>query len=328
MTRGHEHLRARPSSTLLRRAITLALAALLVAPRLVRAEWVRDENSIAWKVGASTIWRFSFDPKSGKPFFHPVAVGDGPSFTTFKPEDHPWHYGLWFSWKYINHVNYWEENRVSGQSAGSTRWSTPVIDAHPDGSARITMNVTYSPAAGQVDMTETRVLNISAPDASGAYTIDWDMHFTAGAAGAVLDRTPMPGEPNGAFNGGYAGLSARLTAAPVVMSVVTADSAITQFEHDRARPATVAIAGNLTSEGKDIGGIAILSDAANIGERAPWYIIDAPDFHFLCAAVLAPAIRTLTAGGQWSLRYRVAVRGAAWTPATLTDAVVRWRAGR
>lgn len=145
---------------------------------------------------------------------------------------------------------------MSGQSAGSTRWSTPVIDARPDGSARIALNVTYTQPSGQVDMTETRVLNVSATDADGGFTIDWDMHFTAGSAGAVLDRTAMPGEPNGAFNGGYAGLSARLTAAPVVMSVVSADSNITLFERDRARPATSAIAGNLTMDGKDVGGVA------------------------------------------------------------------------
>lgn len=72
-----------------RRAITVALLVLLLAPRIASGEWVRDENSIAWKVGASTIWKFSYDPKSGKPFFHPVAVGDGQSLTNFKPEDHP-----------------------------------------------------------------------------------------------------------------------------------------------------------------------------------------------------------------------------------------------
>ena len=40
-----------------------------------RGEWVRTETSIARKVGDSTLWRFSFDPKAGKPYFHPVAVG-------------------------------------------------------------------------------------------------------------------------------------------------------------------------------------------------------------------------------------------------------------
>src|SRR5688500_19719288 len=43
-----------------------------------------------------------------------------------------------------------------------------------------------------------------------------------------LDRTPMPGEPNGAVNGGYAGLSARLAAAPVTMTVMSTEGPVTE----------------------------------------------------------------------------------------------------
>jgi hypothetical protein len=96
------------------------------------------------------------------------------------------------------------------QAAGATRWSAPTIDARPDGSARITMRLTYARPTGEVDLTEARVLDVSAPASDGSYTIDWSMRFTAGKDSAVLDRTPMPGEPNGVINGGYAGLSARL----------------------------------------------------------------------------------------------------------------------
>jgi hypothetical protein len=293
-----------------------------------RGEWVRTETSIARKLGDSTLWRFSFDPKAGKPYFHPVAVGNGPSLTNFKPEDHPWHYALWFSWKYINHVNYWEENRVSGQAAGKTSWSAPVIDARPDGSARITMNVTYTRPTGEVDLTEARLLDVSTPASDGSYTIDWNMQFTAGKDGAVLDRTPMPGEPNGVVNGGYAGLSARLAAAPAVMSIVTTEGPVplSDFRGDRARPNAAAVAGNFTLDGRDLGGLAMMSDPANIAEHAPWYIIDnRRDFRFICAAILAPAIRTIPANGTFALHYRVALRRSAWTEAALADAIRQWR---
>jgi hypothetical protein len=290
-----------------------------------RGAWERTDHSLAWKVGDSTRWRFSFDPKAGKPYFHPVTVGNGPSLTNFKPEDHPWHYALWFSWKYINHVNYWEENRVSGQAAGATRWSTPVIDARPDGSARITMQLTYTRPTGETDLTEARVLDVSAPAADGSYTIDWRMRFTAGKEGAVLDRTPMPGEPNGVINGGYAGLSARLAAAPATMTVMSTEGPVTDFRGDRARPNAAAVAGNFTLDGRDIGGVAILSDPANIAERAPWYIIDdRRDFRFICAAILAPAVRTIPANSELALRYRVSVRPNAWTREGLVEAMRGW----
>jgi hypothetical protein len=326
----HAHL---ATAYRLRLAAALSLAGMLACATSTRSKvstlgargaWARGEHSLAWKVGDSTRWRFSFDPKAGKPYFHPVAA-NGPSLTNFKPEDHPWHYALWFSWKYVNHVNYWEENRVSGQAAGATRWSAPTIDARPDGSARITMRLTYARPTGEVDLTEQRVLDVSAPAADGSYTIDWRMRFTAGKDGAVLDRTPMPGEPNGVINGGYAGLSARLAAAPATMTVMSTEGPVSDFRGDRARPNAAAVAGNFSLEGRDIGGVAILSDPANIAGKAPWYIIDnRRDFRFICAAILAPAVRTIPPNGELALRYRVAIRPTAWTREGLVEAMRRW----
>ena len=101
---------------------------------------------------------------------------------------------------------------------------------------------------------------------------------------------------------------------------------------DRARPWASAVGASFTRDGEDAGAIAILTDAANAGTRddgkAPWYIINAPapqDFRFLCAAILAPSPRTIPAGGELRLRYRVAVRRAAWTPQALDAALTRWR---
>jgi len=295
-----------------------------------RGAWLRDSTTLAWTAAGTTVWRFSFDPKSGKPFFDPVGVGGGPSLTNFKPQDHPWHYGLWFSWKYINHLNYWEEDRTSGQAAGATRWSAPAIETWPDGSATIRMQVTYARPTGVVDMSEERTLHVSAPAADGSYTIDWTMHFTAGRDGAALDRTPMPGEPNGAVNGGYAGLSVRLAASPLAMTVTSTDGPVARFDRDRARPAAAAVAANFTQDSTAAGAIAILSHPANIATadgKAPWYVINAPapqDFRFICAAVLAPAVRMLKPGEPWDLRYRVALRRAPWTPDALDDALATW----
>jgi hypothetical protein len=151
------------------------------------------------------------------------------------------------------------------------------------------------------------------------------MRFTAGKDGAVLDRTPMPGEPNGVINGGYAGLSARLAAAPATMTVMSTDGLVTDFRGDRARPNAAAVAGNFSLDGRDIGGIAILSDPANIAEQAPWYIIDDKrEFRFICAAILAPAVRTIPPSGTLALRYRVALKPGAWTREALAEAMRGW----
>ncbi|MBA7592916.1 Vitamin B12 transporter BtuB [subsurface metagenome] len=65
-----------------------------------------SESNIRLKTTAS-IWKFNFDKTEGKPYFHPLALEDGTPLTWLRPEDHPWHRGFWFSWKYINGLNYW-----------------------------------------------------------------------------------------------------------------------------------------------------------------------------------------------------------------------------
>jgi hypothetical protein len=291
----------------------IAATACLTFVSAAQAEWQRDDKSIAWHVQDQPLWRFSFDPEKGKPFFDALSAG-GPSLITFKPEDHPWHYGLWFSWKYINGVNYWEEDRKTGRAEGATRWRVGDIDARPDGSATLRLDVTYTHPSGRVDLAETRELQISAPGVDGSYVIDWRAHFTAGEQGAVLDRTPMPDEPKGQVNGGYAGLSLRAAGSPATMSIMTAQGPVTEFASDRARPASPIIGINIDQGGKPMGGIAIWSDPANITPDAPWYIVRQPQgMRFACAAILAPKVRTLPPKGEWRLRYRIAIQKKPWT---------------
>ena len=296
----------------------LVLLLLAASAGGARADWARDDHTLAWRSGSDVIWQLSFDPKFGKPFFNPLSAPGGPDLTNFKPEDHPWHYGLWFSWKYVNGANYWEEDRQTGKAEGATRWSPPVIETQEDGSALIRLALTYTHPSGRVDMTEERELRVSAPAADGSYTIDWRSSFVAGSEGALLDRTPMPGEPKGQVNGGYAGLGIRLAGAPLEVSMLSTAGPIASFANDRARPAAPAVACNFTSEGTDRGGIAIFSDPVNAGENAPWYIVNSAQMRFMCAAILAPKPMALGPGASLKLSYRIAVSPVAWTPEKLS----------
>lgn len=318
----------KPQSPPARAAAFTLLALICFSPLTTRAEWQRDETTLAWRHRGKVVWRFSHDPAQGKPFFNPVGIAGGPSLTDFKPADHPWHYGLWFSWKYINQVNYWEESRQTGKADGATKWSAPVIAVQPDGSATIQLDLAYTHPSGRVDLTEARELRISAPDTEGGYTIDWRARFTAGPERIVLDRTPMPGEPKGAVNGGYAGLSIRLAGAPPGIEFIASDGTVPGFDRGRSRPAVPAVAGNFTEDGRTIGGLAILSDPANAGENAPWYLINSREMRFMCAAILAPQPRVIAAGGQFKLHYRIALRRSGWTSAALQESYAAWREGR
>ncbi len=288
-------------------------------------EWKRDDTTLAWSSGGRIVWQFSFDVKKGKPFFNPLTVAGGPTLTNFRPEDHPWHYGLWFSWKFINQVNYWEEDRASGKAEGATRWSAPSIETQPDGSATVRLELTYVHPSGRVDLSETRELRVSAPTDDGSYAIDWRAHFTAGKEGVVLDRTPLLGEPKGKVNGGYGGLGIRMANDPLAMAFVSPAGPVTNFVSNRARPASAAIACNFTDGATNVGSIAILSDPANAGENAPWYLIHSAQMRFVCPAILAPKPLTIAAGGHLDLHYRIVLQRSAWTPDALQIAIVEWR---
>jgi hypothetical protein len=289
-----------------------------------RALWQRTDTSLAWTEGGKIVWQWSFDPAKGKPFFHPLSLHGGPSLTAFRPSDHPWHYGLWFSWKFINGANYWEEDATTGHAEGATRWSAPLIETREDGAATIVLELSYTHPSGRIDLTERRDLIISAPLADGSYTIDWRSTFVAGPAGAVLDRTPMPNEAQGKINGGYGGLAARLPSAPAVVSYVTSEGVVDEFISDRARPAAGAVAANVSEGAAVFGGLAILSARPNAGEHAPWYLVHG-DMRFFCAAVLAPKILTLPPGGVLTVHYLVRLQPAKWTPASLRTALADWR---
>ena len=289
-----------------------------------RAAWDLKESSIAWLDRTNVLWRFSYDTNKGKPFFHPLSVGGGPALTNFKPEDHPWHYGLWFSWKYINQANYWEEDRATGKAEGTTRWSTPRIETRDNGFARIRLDLTYVGISNRLDLTESRELIVSAPNSDGCYTINWFSHFVAGQEGAFLDRWAMPGEPGGRTNGGYAGLSLRMAGAPLGISFISSTGLVSRFESDRARPAAAAVGCNFTEGSRDVGAVAILSDPANAGESAPWYLINSDAMRFVCAAILAPRPRQLKPGEALYLRYCVAVQRKPWTPESLAAAQLEW----
>jgi len=308
-----------------RRAARPLLVGWLLLPVVARADWQRDDRTLTWKQGDKTVWSFSFDPSRGKVFFDPLTLNGGPSLTNFRPVDHPHHYALWFSWKYINHTNYWEEQVGPGISAGKTSWTAPVIETKPDGSATISLALTYtSRAAGRIDLVEYREIAVSAPAADGSYRIDWKASFMAGFDGALLDRTPMPGEPKGAVNGGYAGFSIRLAAPPLAISCLSTEKVITEWPGSRSRPNAPAVATNFSEGGKDVGAVALLSDPKNAGEQAPWYLINQGEMRFMCAAILAPKPRQIEAGGQFELNYRVVLSPVGWTPATLAAAHTAW----
>jgi len=168
-------------------------------------------HSLSMSMDGQTLWKLHMSPDEGKPYVHPLSTTSGEILSGLRPEDHPWHRGLWFSWKYINGVNYWEEDRTTGRSEGQTLLlSTERIDLS-NGLVQIDMQLAYAPAdSGASVLEEQRTLVFHPPENSDTYYIDWSTTFTALDKDVLLNRTPIPGEENGKIWGGYAGYSLRM----------------------------------------------------------------------------------------------------------------------
>lgn len=298
------------------RLLTSAVTGLALTCAAAPVTWERTDHSLACKQGDEVVWQFNYDVTAQKPFFHPLRVDGGESLTASRPADHRWHYGLWFSWKYINGVNYWEEDK-SGHSQGATTWNPPAIRTQEDGSAEINMTLRYVSPTNGVMMTEQREIRVSAPGKQGEVTIDWLGKFEAGKEPLILDRTPMPGEPHGAVNGGYAGFAMRAAQEPAQCQFVTAEGPVEKFESDRARPNSKAAACNIV-QGERTNGVAIFSHASNTGGDSPWYIINSKTMRWFSPSLLAPAPKRVKPRETFTWKFRVATKAEAWTPEELT----------
>ncbi|MDR1493316.1 MAG: PmoA family protein [Planctomycetaceae bacterium] len=285
---------------------------------------VKSDRQFALISGGKTVWRFHAEPsESAKPYFDPLGVVGGESLTMPKPADHPWHLAHWFSWKYINGVNYWETDK-NGLSQGETFWETPKKELRSDGGAKITMNLGYRPRSKNEEpsatlLKEERGIILSAPAPDGSYMLDWTQVFTA-EEDVTLDRTPIPGEKGGVGYGGYAGLAVRFSnELKDVKTVLTHSENVRDrgsFRID-ARGANGAEQNGVV-RGKEYG-IAILPHP-DMPRSGDWYVVQQKDFTYLNPAILLRGVYPLKKGETLTLRHRVHVHNGRWDVETLKKA--------
>ena len=298
--------------------VTLAVSAPPSAGAQAGLKWKQTESFLALLNNERTVWQFNHAKDLEKTYFDPLGLLDGRNLAWNAPPDHVWHHGLWFSWKFINGVNYWEINGDTGKPDGETKVETVKATPKPDHSARIEMTLSYAPQGGQPVMTEKRKILISPPDAKGSYHLDWTLTFQAGTKDVVLDRTPLPGEPGGQSWGGYAGLSMRFAKDFKDWQVMSTEGRIQSQEANRYRGKAPALDFSGALDG-DPAGIAILDHPANLNAPTPWYVImdPGPSFAYFTPAVICYGPHTLRGGKSMALRYRVIVHPGRYDAAAL-----------
>ena len=163
-------------------------------PAETKLSWRQTDTSVALLNGDSVVWSHVHDRKVGKPYMR-FGLLDGTELTRPWPipkgyikSDHVWHRALWWSWKAINGVNYWEKNQQG---------TDPIkvkVTTNKDGSASILTTISYHEPDKPPVATEERLVRVGPPDGSGSYLITWRATFrSAGKKAVVFNKNSYGG---------------------------------------------------------------------------------------------------------------------------------------
>ena len=267
--------------------------------------WNQSDTTLCLMNNSDICWQYNFHNRFGNTYFHPVTIKNS-TLTCVSPPDHPWHLGLWFSWKFINGINYWEylndfkSEETGYKAAGITELQKINILKNPDFSADIRMALQYHPAGGEVVMTEKRDIHVSPPLGDGSYFIDHENIFNPLADEVILDRTPVQTEPGGRSWGGYAGLSVRFSQDYTSPVIIAPD------ESENYKKNNWVYMGFSTLIG-ETAGMCIFQNLKFSTPNTSWYVINNPDipFFYYSPAVLYDSRIVLKKDETLHLKYRV-----------------------
>jgi hypothetical protein len=187
----------------------------------------------------SSRWTYNRDHRK-RPHFHPVATPSGAVLTRDSPDDHPWHHGLWFTIKYVNEENFWEEQPPYGVLRHVD--DTTIHWIRPD---RETVVIVEDIRIDEVELAED------------AYAIDLNIVLTP-QVDVLLDRTPFT------TWGGYGGLALRGRPDWTDTRLLLADGTVFTDERLLGVPSAWCDLSGRVDGGE--GGILIVPDSVT-----PWY---------------------------------------------------------
>ncbi len=160
-----------------------------------------------------------------RPRIHPLRTPAGHVLSRDEPEDHPWHHGLWFTIKFVDGDNFWEELPPYGVLRHRER---PVMDGDDAGTVSIVGTLDWTrPDRETVAIVEHRTVAY-VPLREDAYAVDLDTTLVA-QADLRLDRTPFT------TWGGYGGLTLRGAGDLVDTTLTLADGELRLTDADGTR---------------------------------------------------------------------------------------------
>jgi hypothetical protein len=259
------------------------------------------------------LWRYVYGGKP-KPFFHPLCTPAGHCLTLFEPHDHTWHRGLWYTLKYVNGENFWEEK--AGEVFGTQQTVSPPDVTHGTAdSIRVASRQLWQrPRGAGAIFDETRVFAWR-PLTDQAYAIDFATQLTP-LADVLLDRTPFT------TWGGYSGFTFRGNRNWQQTKLTFADGSTS----DRPTPYPSPwcdLTGKIDGADNHSAGVAMFDHPSNPRHPTPWYGGTGPG-HYYNAAFIFNETMTLKAGHALTQRYRVLVHDGAWPVDALNAEYRKW----
>jgi hypothetical protein len=247
------------------------------------------------------LWTYNADHRT-RPNVHPLRSPSGVTLTRDAPTDHLWHHALWFTIKYVNGENFWEET----DTYGVLRHVSPTVVnwIRPDREAIVIVD-------------ERTLTHVDCGD--GAYAIDWDVRLTP-QTDVVLDRTPFT------TWGGYGGLAFRGRSDWTDTRLLLDDGK----ERDRVLGDPSMWCDLSGSVDGTTAGVLIVDHPSNPTTPVPWYgSTRAPAYgdgwsNFLNAAFLWAAPIEVAAHDTLGFRYRVVVHDGVWDAAQCAAAAERF----
>ncbi|QXC62406.1 PmoA family protein [Aquihabitans sp. G128] len=281
-----------------------------------------EANEPAWTdldVTVADRWTYTWADRK-RPHLHPVATPAGHVLTCNEPEDHFWHHGLWFTIKYLDEDNFWEEMPPYGVLRHDER---PEVTHGPDGQVALSGELRWTrPDRETVALVQQLTLT-HVPLEADAYAIDLDTTLTATDA-VRLDRTEYT------TWGGYGGFTIRGTNELVDTTLLLPDGS----RNDRLVGVPgrwCDVAGTVTTGGANApAGLAIFDHPGNVRHPVPWYGTTWDGYgegdwtNFCNAAFLWEGPLELAAGESLRVRHRALVHDGHWPVDRLDAAWHAW----
>jgi hypothetical protein len=248
----------------------------------------------------SPIAGYRFDRELPKPCFYPLHTAAGRQIGGFQMSDHTWHRGLWFTIKFINKSNFWEESQPFGVQRTQTQPKCEFISPQ---AVTISHNLRWTSKATDAVIDEDRTISFTVQD-DGIRAIDWRTSLLP-LQDLLLDRTPYT------TWGGYSGLAFRAGREVHNTSYLLPDGQTANAIIGQPHPWAL-LRGCVDGDADAKISLGIIDHPGNPRSPQPWYAKSGQSYDFMNAAFLFHEPLSVSRGQRLDFRYRILYRDGWW----------------